>query len=247
MVYRNMLSKKSLDETEVERDSSIRRKIKAIFNKFESDFASLDEYQNYEEMVEDIIYNLVNKIDISETNAKIERYKQENGKVIAVNQLRKNELFNKENASIKEMETAIADGNIKFQDELKHERTLKKQTKEQINQMMLGGDADPSLMARLLGGQSGVDAPATQTQQQQPSKPESITPANATTPGSAAPNPVMMFLCQREEPKPISKTQKTIKHNHDLRKMHQAGGYDFSSYEKRNWTEMEYGLDLSSR
>ena len=81
------LSTKSLDETEVERDFSIRRKVKALFNKIESDFATVDEFKNYEEMVEDIVYNLVNLIDVDSTNQLIEKYKQDHSKEIIVNQL----------------------------------------------------------------------------------------------------------------------------------------------------------------
>ena len=104
-----------MDETEVERDFSIRRKIKALFNKTESDFASLDEFKNYEEKVEDFIYNLVNAIDVDETNSFIEKYKQDNSKEIVVNQYRRNEELKGELVAIREKEEAIALENMKFQ------------------------------------------------------------------------------------------------------------------------------------
>lgn len=115
MVSRDKLSKKSLDETEVERDYSIRRKITALYNKKETDFASLEEYKNYEEMVEDIIYNLVNMIDVDATNQLIEKYKQDNSKEITINQFRRKEELKGELISIKEREDAIAAANQKFQ------------------------------------------------------------------------------------------------------------------------------------
>ena len=109
------LSKKSLDETEVERDFSIRRKIKALYNKKESDFASVDDYKNYEEEVEDIVFNLVNHEDVAATNEKVEKYRKENSKEIVINQSRRKEELKGESISIKEREEEIAAANLKFQ------------------------------------------------------------------------------------------------------------------------------------
>jgi hypothetical protein len=104
-----------LDETEVERDSSIRRKIKALYNKVESDFPTMDEWKNYEEMVEDIVYNLVNLIDVDSTNEAIEQYKAQNSKEILRNQFRKNEQLKELSVSIKVQADAIVAGDVKFQ------------------------------------------------------------------------------------------------------------------------------------
>ena len=109
------LSKKSLDETEVERDFSIRRKIKALYNKKESDFASVDDYKNYEEEVEDIVFNLVNHEDVAATNEKVEKYRKENSKEIVINQSRRKEELKGESIFIKEREEEIAAANLKFQ------------------------------------------------------------------------------------------------------------------------------------
>ena len=99
----------------MERDFSIRRKIKALFNKKESDFGTIDEFKNYEERVEDIVYNLVNLIDVDATNQYIEKYKQENSKEIVTNQLRRNEELKGEYVAIKEKEDARIAANVKFQ------------------------------------------------------------------------------------------------------------------------------------
>ena len=55
------------------------------FNKKEEDFNSLDDYNNYLEEVETIIFNLTNNIDVIEMNKKIEQYKRENKDVILKN------------------------------------------------------------------------------------------------------------------------------------------------------------------
>ena len=55
-------------------------------------------------MVEDLIFNKVNSINMEETNAAIERYKQNNSDIITINQMRRNEDMKKEFSAIKEEE-----------------------------------------------------------------------------------------------------------------------------------------------
>ena len=72
--------------------------------------------------------------------------------------------------------------------------------------------------------------------------------ATATTNTAALPNPVLKFLYSREEPKVISinnttdSKSHTIRSNIDIRKLHQAGGYDYNLYEQRNWYEIKRHL-----
>ncbi|KAL2715637.1 CDK-activating kinase assembly factor MAT1 [Vespula squamosa] len=62
----------------VEKEVNIRKRILRDFNKKEEDFATLREYNDYLEEVENIIYNLANDIDVIETNKKIDQYKKDN-------------------------------------------------------------------------------------------------------------------------------------------------------------------------
>ena len=62
----------------MDKEVDIRRRILKDFNKQEEDFENLREYNDYLEMVEDIIFNLTNNLDILETNKKIQQYKEEN-------------------------------------------------------------------------------------------------------------------------------------------------------------------------
>ena len=55
-------------------------------------------------MVEDLIFNKVNSLDVEDTNAAIEKYKQTNSDVITINQMRRNEYIKKEFSTIKEDE-----------------------------------------------------------------------------------------------------------------------------------------------
>lgn len=66
------------EDAMVEKEVNIRKRILRDFNKKEEDFATLREYNDYLEEVENIIFNLANNIDVVETNKKIEQYKKDN-------------------------------------------------------------------------------------------------------------------------------------------------------------------------
>ena len=72
----------------MDKEVDIRRRILKDFNKLQEDFDSLREYNDYLEMVEDIIFNLTNNIDILETNKKIQQYKEDNKDNIMKNRSR---------------------------------------------------------------------------------------------------------------------------------------------------------------
>lgn len=71
------------EDSMVEKEMNIRKRILRDFNKREEDFATLREYNDYLEEIETIIYNLANNIDVIETNKKIEQYKKDNKDQIA--------------------------------------------------------------------------------------------------------------------------------------------------------------------
>ena len=74
-----------LEDARIDKEVDIRRRILREFCKTEDEFENLRSYNDYLEMVEDIIYNLCNNIDILETNKKIAEYKEENKAHIAKN------------------------------------------------------------------------------------------------------------------------------------------------------------------
>lgn len=61
------------------------------FNKREEDFASLREYNDYLEEVEDMVFNLIEGIDVEAIEEKIKDYSQENAEQIMINRARKAE------------------------------------------------------------------------------------------------------------------------------------------------------------
>jgi CDK-activating kinase assembly factor MAT1 len=73
----------------VEKEVDIRKKILKDFNKREEDFSTFREYNDYLEEVEEIIYNLANDIDVEATKKRMEAYKKENAESIAKNRGKK--------------------------------------------------------------------------------------------------------------------------------------------------------------
>ncbi|XP_034940666.1 CDK-activating kinase assembly factor MAT1 [Chelonus insularis] len=73
------------EDSMVEKEVDIRKRVLRDYNKKEEDFATLREYNDYLEEVETIIYNLSNNIDEVETNKKIEQYRRDNKEQILKN------------------------------------------------------------------------------------------------------------------------------------------------------------------
>jgi CDK-activating kinase assembly factor MAT1 len=109
------LSFKSLEEIEAERDTAVRRKIATIFNKCEEDFDHVEEFRDYQQFVEDIVFNLVHEIDVEETKQKVEEYKAQNLKEMALNQAKAAEKISKEFSMIQEEEKQKSAKNAEFE------------------------------------------------------------------------------------------------------------------------------------
>jgi len=77
------------EDANVDKEVDIRRRILKDFNKQEEDFSSLREYNDYLEMVEDIIFNLTNNLEILETNKRIIAYKDQHKEEIVKNRSRR--------------------------------------------------------------------------------------------------------------------------------------------------------------
>ncbi|KAL1449216.1 hypothetical protein WDU94_000432 [Cyamophila willieti] len=76
------------DDSNVEKEVEIRKKLLKEYNKVEEDFNSLAEYNDYLEEIEEIVFNLCNNIEILETNKRIENYKKLNKDSIMRNKIR---------------------------------------------------------------------------------------------------------------------------------------------------------------
>ena len=87
VVKRSTLTTRSLDDIQCEKDTSWRRRILKVYNKVESDFKNLHEYNDYLEQVEDLIYSIVNnEADAEECKMKVKKFEDENKSEIAIRQ-----------------------------------------------------------------------------------------------------------------------------------------------------------------
>ncbi|KAL0484748.1 CDK-activating kinase assembly factor MAT1 [Acrasis kona] len=89
------MSKRAAPMSEAEqimdKENRIRKAILKDYNKTQQDFENLKEYNDFLEEVEDIIFNIVNDIDVEETQEKIREYRNKNKMQIARNRARKDE------------------------------------------------------------------------------------------------------------------------------------------------------------
>ncbi|CAL8466926.1 g6462 [Coccomyxa elongata] len=75
----------------MQKEKRIRERVEGIFNKQETEFSSKSQYYDYLEEREDIIYNLIEGIDLDEMEARIAAYQRENRDNIMENEARKAE------------------------------------------------------------------------------------------------------------------------------------------------------------
>ncbi|KAK3062024.1 TFIIH/NER complex subunit, partial [Teratosphaeriaceae sp. CCFEE 6253] len=75
----------TFEDIQVEREVDIRKRVATVFNRREEDFESLLAYNNYLNDVEDITFNLINNIDLDETNKKFDAYSKAHEKEIEEN------------------------------------------------------------------------------------------------------------------------------------------------------------------
>lgn len=120
------------EDPQVEKEVDIRKKVMKDFNKQEEDFATLREYNDYLEEVENIIANLTNSVEVEATKKKIEQYKKENKALI----VRNNNKMSKQEEYLEELiENEQQDTMLRRQQLIKEELQEKKQrlkTKEAL-------------------------------------------------------------------------------------------------------------------
>ncbi|KAJ3303090.1 TFIIH/NER complex subunit [Kappamyces sp. JEL0829] len=75
----------TFDDLYVEKEIQIRKKVGKYFNKRPEDFDTLRAFNDYLEEAEDIIFNMINNVNVQETEEKIEKYRLENRELIERN------------------------------------------------------------------------------------------------------------------------------------------------------------------
>lgn len=256
MVIVSKMVQKDLDEIEVERDFAIRKKIKAIYNKSCDDFESADDFRDYEEVVEDIIFNLVNEMEVEETNKKVAAYQQSHLQEIAEKQSKMKVEHDLMREDIIHAEEMRQQKDSEDWENRQAEQVRKREHAKQMNEVALGerdeltvtGTAagrvnisgrDASALAQsgtrlMAGAMGGMDAAPLQLNQPH------------------APSHVATVLNSRPEPKHLKLTDRRrcdTYSSETVRHMHAAGGFDvtYMAYTRRNWRTItgEIALMLS--
>lgn len=123
----------------VEKEVDIRRRLLKDYNKKEEDFETLREYNDYLEQVETIIFNLANDIDVDEMKKKVDQYKKENQESINKNRGKKSrELEEIEDLIEKEHEwqTLRSTQANQFDEHLKLNNERKRQKEKLVDELM---------------------------------------------------------------------------------------------------------------
>jgi len=133
---------------QVEREVDIRKRVAEIFNRREDEFDTLLHYNNYLEEVESITFNLMNNIDIPETEKKLASYKEANSQSIKQNII----MANDEKAELQAQRAAEReDARLRREAarrELEEEKREKEQGQRQIIDKLASGQGDAAKIIR---------------------------------------------------------------------------------------------------
>jgi CDK-activating kinase assembly factor MAT1 len=75
---KNKFKTQIFDDIGVEREVDVRKRVSTVFNKTQKDFDDLDQFNKYLEEVEDIVFNLVNCVDVETTEMRLKEYEESN-------------------------------------------------------------------------------------------------------------------------------------------------------------------------
>jgi predicted RNA-binding Zn-ribbon protein involved in translation (DUF1610 family) len=139
LVKRVTLTQRTLDAVQCEKDTSWRRRLLAVYNKTEADFATLKEYNDYLEQVEDMIYSIVNEEpDAEECKAKIKEYEQSHRAEIVVRQSQRADEERSIQDQIAAEQLASQQNRLQLEDERKHIAVTKRKLKQETTEVLLG-------------------------------------------------------------------------------------------------------------
>lgn len=137
ILRRNQYRLQQFEDSYVEKEVEIRKKVLKDYNKNEEDFPSLREYNDYLEELETIIFNLANGIDVEITKQKIDEYKKNNQALIMKNrqkQLRQEQLLHNK-LHLEKTEQEMRNRRAQ-EDEIKVIRSRKRQQESLLNELI---------------------------------------------------------------------------------------------------------------
>ncbi|MCJ1431844.1 TFIIH/NER complex subunit [Xylographa pallens] len=140
--------RQTFEDLKVERECDIRARIEKIFNRREDEFTSLRAYNDYLEFKEDITFNLIERVDVAATEAKLAAYSAENSASIGKNAV----LAIQEHSSLEEREAAQREISRLSREAARKEEEDQKQAREagrrEFTQLVAAGKAGPEELLR---------------------------------------------------------------------------------------------------
>ncbi|WPH02647.1 rna polymerase ii transcription factor b subunit 3 [Acrodontium crateriforme] len=137
----------TFEDIKVEREVDIRKKVAAVFNRREDEFETLRAYNDYLNDVEDITFNLINNIDLEETNKRFDAYQKAHEKEIIENAQRAQQ-ETQSFAAMQKAERQLAKQRREAarREEEEEKREMEETRRDMLNRLASGQDAD--LVAR---------------------------------------------------------------------------------------------------
>lgn len=137
-VKRSQLHSQSFEQVTAVRDREVRRKVAHVFNKIEEDFDNINQFNDFLEQAEDIVYKLVHHIDEEATERELEHYRSLHLNDIARNESRKTERRSSDDARVKHEAQLRMDAQILAQRQ-EHQLNIDiAKAKEGLNSIGLG-------------------------------------------------------------------------------------------------------------
>lgn len=142
VLRRNKFKAQVFDDLEVEKECDIRRRVLSVYNKKENDFQTKEMYDKYLEEIEDIVYKLLNREDIEETEERLKQYSIENKQSIELNNVRKEQEYEKF-IKLQKLERQYKSERNRLNSEvIEEEKKLKNLGKEQVIDQLQNATSD---------------------------------------------------------------------------------------------------------
>ncbi|KAH9820425.1 RNA polymerase II transcription factor B subunit 3-like [Teratosphaeria destructans] len=158
----------TFEDIRVEREVDIRKRVAAVFNKREEEFEQLRDYNDYLNEVEDITFNLVNGIDLAETNRRFEEYERAHAAEIKENErLAKQEKMSFSQKQKAERQLARERREAARREEEAERRELEEGRRDLVNRLASGQDPDKVERQGQVQLKKRLDRQAAATRQQE--------------------------------------------------------------------------------
>ncbi|KAJ6028098.1 CDK-activating kinase assembly factor MAT1 [Penicillium herquei] len=139
----------TFEDIGVEREVDIRRRVMHILNRREEEFDSKRAYDDFLEQREEMIANLVSRIDVAKTEAQLQKYASENMQSIRTNQaLEEQEASSFQARMTQEQEEARLRRQLAREQLENERREIQASREDMLNRLASGSSADAAAIAR---------------------------------------------------------------------------------------------------